>query len=364
MHIAVEVEKYMAACRLLRELLVYSLIAVFGASAIAQSLGDIAREERQKKASAERSGTAKQKTISNIDDVQPPATGQTHNANSGAHQRLQIESPADGTIVHLGETIKVRVASSTDRSWAVLTVLTQISDVVVPAEAHSVPAEFSITIPSNVDTSGPYALTAMGRTAAGELVESDAINIAVERSDMPVSLSEVNFSSLIAQAPGQTHDLLILAHFADGKMMDVRESGKLAFRSTDTKIATVDATGTVRAVASGTASIIVSYRNPNGPDVSLTIPVTIERFLVTFSPSSLDFGEVQVGKNASLSIKVTNNSKSDSQLRIKAITSTGFYSATDNCISSSPLAVDATLRNYSQLQAGCTRPEPGDAQYI
>lgn len=333
----------MATCKLLRKSLAYSLIVVFGASAIAQSLGGIAREERQKKASAGRSGNSKQKTISNIDDAQAPATtpnGQTRNANPGTHQRLQIDSPVDGTIVHPGETITVRVTSPTDRSWSVLTVLTKLSDA-MPTEAHSVPGEFSITIPSNIDTSGRYALTAFGTTAAGELVESDSINVDVERSDMPVSLSEVNSSSLFAVAPGQTYNLLILAHFADGKMLDVRESGKLAFHSTDPKIATVDATGAVRAVAPGTASIIVTYGNLHGPDVSLTIPVTVERFEVTFSPSSLDFGEVQVGRNASLSVKVTNNSVSDSQLRIKAITATGSYSATDNCISSSPLALDA-----------------------
>ena len=59
------------------------------------------------------------------------------------------------------------------------------------------------------------------------------------------------------------------------------------------------------AVATGTAGIIVSYKNPNGPDVQLTIPVTVERFQVTFSPSSLDFGQVQVGSSASLSLTVT-----------------------------------------------------------
>ena len=349
------------ADRLLRKLLVYSLIAVFGANAVAQSLGDLAREERQKKASAERSGSAKRKTLSNLDDAQPPATtpnGQTRNANSGTHQRLQIDSPVDGAIVHPGEIITVRVTSPTDHSWSALTVLTKLSDA-MPTEAHSVPAEFSITIPSNIDTSGRYALTAFGKTAAGDLVESDSINVNVERSDMPVSLSEVNFSHLFAEAPGQTYNLLILAHFADGKMLDVRESGKLSFRSTDTKIASVDAMGAVRAVAPGTASIVVSYGNPHGPDVSLTLPITVERFQVTFSPSSLEFGELQVGRNASLSIKVTNNSVSDSQLRIKAITTTGFYSATNNCISSSPLALDATCEITVTFKPAAPGQSPG-----
>ena len=356
----------MAACRLLRESLAYSLIAVLGSGAIAQSLGDLAREERQKKASAARNGTAKQKTLSNIEDAQTPAAAsnsQTHNAISATQQRLQIASPADGTIVHPGETVTVRVTSPTDRSWSALTVLTKLSDA-VPAEAHSVPAEFSITNPSKIDTSGRYTITAMGRSISGELVESDSIDLDVERSDMPISLSEVNFSHLFAEAPGQTYNLLILAHFADGGMMDVSESDRLTFRSTDTKIASVDATGAVRAVTPGTASIIVSYKNLHGPEVRLTIPVTVEPFEVTFSPSSLDFGEVQVGRSASLSVKITNNSESDSQLRIKAISTTGFYSSTDTCISSSPLAMGATCEITVTFKPVAPSQSPGTLSVV
>jgi uncharacterized protein YjdB len=145
---------------------------------------------------------------------------------------------------------------------------------------------------------------------------------------MPVSLSELNLSSLIAEAQGQTYPLLILAHFSDGSVQDTRDSGRVTFHSTDTKIVTVDAAGTVMAVATGTASIIVSYGNPNGPDLRFTIPVTVERFQVTLSPSSLDFGNVQVGRSASLSVTATNNSFSDMHLMIKAVTASGPYRLT------------------------------------
>jgi len=195
----------------------------------------------------------------------------------------------------------------------------------------------------------------MGKTTAGELVESGSIDIDVERPDMPVSLSEVNFPFLIMDTPGATHHLLLLAHFADGSMIDTSDSGRLTFRSTDAKIVTVDASGTVMLVATGTAAIIVSYSNPNGPARQLTIPVTVERFQVTFAPSSLEFGNVQVGRSASLSVKVTNNTFSDDLMMIKAITSTGPYSEKDNCISSSPLVVGATC----EITVTFTPAEPG-----
>ena len=345
----------MAAGRFSRQLIAHGL-ALLAATAMAQSLGDLAREQRQKKAA--QGDAANTKVFSNLDSSQPGVSGANDRTNRnrglGGESLLQITAPADGTVVNPGQTIKVRVTSSTDRTWSFITVLPAISDIPPTEPAHSLPAEFLITIPSKADI-GRYTLAAMGRTTAGKLEESDSIDIVVERPDMPVSLSELNFTHLYIEAQGSTYPLLVLAHFADGSVMDTRESGKVTFHSTDIKIVTVDAAGTARAVATGMAGIIASYKNPNGPDVRLTIPVTVERFQVTFSPSSLDFGNVQIGGSARLSLTATNNSFSDMHLMIKAITATGPYSETDKCASSSPLAVGATCEitvTFTPVAAG------------
>jgi hypothetical protein len=357
----------MAAREFLRQLLAYSLIGVFGTSVVAQSLGDLAREQHQKKSSPQQSDAAQRKAFSNLDNPQLPAitpNGQTaRHTNPEAQQLLQIDSPADGTVVNPGQTIKVRVTSSTERTWAFVGVLLSIPNVPPTEVVHSLPVEFSITIPAKADI-GRYSLTAMGRTTAGELEESDSIDIVVERPDMPVSLSELNLTHLYIEAQGSTYPLLILAHFADGNVMDTRESGKVTFSSTDTKIVTVDGTGTAMAVATGTAGIIVSYRNPSGPDVRLTIPVTVERFQVTFSPSSLDFGNVWVGSSASLSVTVTNNTFSNMLLMIKAITASGPYSEKDNCTSSSPLAVGAKCEIRVTFTPAEPRQSPGTLNIV
>jgi hypothetical protein len=255
----------MAVRRLPRELVACGLIAVFGANAVAQSLADLAREQRQKKASAPQSNAAKQKVFSNVDDPRP------------------------------------------------------------------------------------QAITPSGQTARD----------ATQRPDMPAFLSELNSPSLIVEAQGQTYPLLILAHFTDGSVLDTRDSGRVTFHSTDTKIVTVDATGTAMAVATGTASIIVSYRNPSGPDLQLKIPVTVLRFQLSFAPPSLDFGQVHLGSSVRLSVAVTNNSYSDMSLMIKAVTATLPYSATDNCISSSPLAVGATCEITVTFTPAATGQSPG-----
>jgi centrosomal CEP192-like protein len=325
---------------------------------MAQSLGDVAREERQKKTSAAQGDAAKQKVFSNLDDPQAQAVmpnGQTpRKAGQGGQQRLQIESPPDGTVVHPGETIKVRVTSSTDRTWSSLLVVSPVSGLPSNVVTQSVPAELAVTIPSDVDKAGQYPFTAMGTTTSGELVESASITLDVERPDMPVSLWS-QFESLIFEAKGQSGPMMLTATFSDGKVLEVTESPNVTYRSTDTKVVTVDEAGTATAVETGTAAIIVSYKNPNGPDLRLTIPVTVERFQVTFSPSSLDFGNVRVGSSASLSVTATNNAVSDSQLMIKAVSTTGPYLETNNCVSSSPLALDATC----QITVTFTPTAPG-----
>ena len=352
----------MAAGKFSRQLLAYGLSIVFAASAMAQSLGDLAREQRQKKASAAQGDTARQKTFSNLDDPQAQAVmpnGQTpRNALHAGQGRLQIESPADGTVVHPGETIKVRVTSSTDRTWSSLFMLSPISGFPTTVATQSVPAELAVTIPSDVDKAGQYPFTAMGTTTSGELVESYPITLDVERADMPVSLWS-QFEHLFFEAKGQSVPMMLTATFSDGKVLAVTESPNVTYRSTDTKVVTVDEIGTATAVETGTASIIVSYVNPNGPDVRLTIPVTVERFEVTFSPSSLDFGNVRVGSSASLSVTVTNNSFSDMHMMIKAITATGYYSETDECTSSSPLAVGATCKITATFTPTAPGKSPG-----
>ena len=333
----------MVGPRVSGKLVTYGLTAIFCASAAAQSLGDLAREEKQKKASAQ-SGAASPRIFSNIDN--PPLQATTPNGPPArrtmpaGESLLQINSPADGTVVSPGQTIRVRVTSPVGRVWSFVDVGTSIPNVLLTEPALSIPAEFSITIPSEIGLRR-YTLTAMGRTAAGEFAESAPINIDVERPDMPVSRSQVNGDSQIFEAPGQPGRLLTLATFADGQVVDVSESSHLTFESTDKKIVTVDEAGAATSVATGTAAIIVSYTNPNGPARELRIPITVLRFELSLTPASLDFGNVRVGSSASLTVTATNKSMS---VKIHAVNATAPYTETDNCVSSSPLALDASCQ--------------------
>ena len=124
---------------------------------------------------------------------------------------------------------------------------------------QSLPAELAVTIPSDVNKAGQYSFTAMGTTTAGEFVESDPITLDVERDDMPVSLWSQFDKHFFA---GPSGPMMLTATFSDGKIIEVTESPNVTYRSTDTKVVTVDEAGTATAVETGMAAIIVSTRTP------------------------------------------------------------------------------------------------------
>jgi hypothetical protein len=269
----------MARSRLPRELFSYSLtlIVALCASAAAQSLGDLAREERQKKASAQ-GDPAKIKTFSNLDNPQPGvsgANGRTNrNRSLGGESLLQITAPADGTVVNPGQTVTVRVTSPSGAAFENVAVLGQ-DPLGISTTAKSVPAQFSITIPSNISACRKYSVTAVGVPPAGESVFSDSIALDVERPDTPVSISSFQFPSLTLEANDPPFHLIILATFSDGSQIEVTESSYVTYQSSNTAVATVDPYAGTKAVGPGTASIEVAYKNPNGGSMKLSVPVTV-----------------------------------------------------------------------------------------
>lgn len=76
--------------------------------------------------------------------------------------QLQIESPADGALVHPGQTITVRVTSQSGVNISMVTVGGEDPLPFMTQQADSLPAEFSITIPAQID-SRIYPLKANGR---------------------------------------------------------------------------------------------------------------------------------------------------------------------------------------------------------
>jgi len=174
---------------------------------------------------------------------------------------LQIDSPADGTVVNPGQTITVSVSSPSGVSFKAVAVLAE-NPLGITELANSVPTRFSIAIPSNISCRR-YMLTAHGVTTTGQSVDSKSLGLDVERPDTPVSIESSQFPSLTLEAKDPPFHLIILATFSDRSEIDVTESSYLTYQSSNTDVATVEGYAGIKAVGPGTASITVTYKKPN-----------------------------------------------------------------------------------------------------
>lgn len=252
---------------------------------------------------------------------------------------LEISSPASGTVVNPGQTITVTVDSPANATFQTVAVIGP-DPIGGAGPANSVPAQFSLTIPTTVNSLMNYSLTAVGVTpSSNQLAQSDPILIDVERPDMPTAISQVDHKTpgLIFRAIGQQLPILLLATFSDGSMIEVTRSSYVAYSSSNTSIATVNANGIVTAAGAGQATITATY-TLNGQNVSLAIPVTVNSRGVSVSPNSpSDFGSENVGTSGATQ-QLTVTDATLGPVTISPISTTGDFSETDNCASSSPLA--------------------------
>ena len=249
---------------------------------------------------------------------------------------LAITSPADGTTVNPGQTVSVTVTSPANAQFRVLLLggtATRGFDLI----SEPLPARVSLTIPSNARP-GSYWVSLSGVTLSGE--EGFAmIDLRVERADMPRSIEAV--SSITFQAQAESDRISLEARFADGSVVDVTESSYLSFASLDPKVAMVDACGAVTAIDEGRTRVIVTY-GPPAQGIRTEIEIIVPPPLFTVSPRSLDFGDQRVGTSSKRQMTVTN--KWSGPLAFTTVTATGDFAATNDCVSSSPLAVRAICR--------------------
>ncbi len=251
---------------------------------------------------------------------------------------LKITSPLAGTVVAPGQTISVTITSPANASFSMIGVIGE-DPIGFSSTATSVPAQISLTIPSNISSCRPRMLTAVGLTSSGQRAMSDTILIDIERRDLPMSLS-VLMSSVTFGVIGEESPIEILATFSDGTILDVAESSYVAYSSSNTNVATVDANGIVTSVATGIASIRATY-TLNGKKVQLTIPVTVPDQIMSVLPVSLRFGSQNVGTSGTpQQLTVTNASRGI--LKIISVGSRGDFSESDNCTFSSPLSAGGT----------------------
>ena len=119
----------------------------------------------------------------------------------------------------------------------------------------SLPGRAIIDIAKNA-ACGRQPLTAMGRARDGRAIVSNPIDIDVERSDMPTSIADINkLSRLTLTERGAQIPITTVATFGDGVVLDVRESSRMTYTSSNPRAAAVSEFGMITAMGVGEATI-------------------------------------------------------------------------------------------------------------
>ena len=177
---------------------------------------------------------------------------------------LRITSPRDGTLVHPGESISIKVeAVGKFQQVAVIGWDPIGSDGPLSAP----PYNFKITVPRVINP-GKYSLTATGFTGPGKPIDSEPILLIVEFPDQPMAFKVQ--PSLLRLSIGEKGYLLSYGVFPDGLRAYLEKSDLISFASGNPKVATVDHRGVVTALNPGSTTIKVSYR-----DSHVEIPLTV-----------------------------------------------------------------------------------------
>lgn len=184
-----------------------------------------------------------------------------------AAQSLKIIEPKEGTEVHPGQTLTVVVEASPPRAFQEVIIVGQ-GRVGFSKILFAPPYRFSLPIPLNVPPRR-YTITADGTIKPGEGAHSEPVEILVERSDSPLSLT-VQPSTLSFRSVGDEVPLDVIGQFIDFELAHLNESRYVLYTSDDPSVATVTKDGHVKSIGQGAAKITVSYR-----DKSAVIAATV-----------------------------------------------------------------------------------------
>jgi hypothetical protein len=199
-------------------------------------------------------------------DAQAPPRGA---GNREPH--LRIDSPRDGAVVAPGDTLQVTV-SSPDRTRFVGITVVMEDPIEYDKGATSLPAHFAIKIPKSIPP-GLYSVSAFAGRAGGEIVVA-VIEVDIERQETPRAITP-RLPKVYLEMKGETsRQIELVGDFGNGDFVDVSESSRVTFESSDTAVATVDKSGTITAVGAGHAAVGVWY-GPRDRGIKASIPVEV-----------------------------------------------------------------------------------------
>jgi hypothetical protein len=206
----------------------------------------------------------------------------------------------------------------------------------------SPPYRFTIQIPAKI-TPRKYNLSAVGMLSPGSNVFADGIEIDVERPDPPLSL-QVEPSTLAGMDIGDTATLRVVGTFSGNVAMDISQSSKTKYASTNPAIVTVTEDGLVSALRPGSAFITVNNKT--------RIPVQVQPAVALVPSSNMNYASqtLQFSANTRHNADVFSWSIAPSDLG--SISNAGLYSAPASITVKQSVVV--TVTDVSQGNATAT----------
>jgi hypothetical protein len=168
---------------------------------------------------------------------------------------LKITSPAEGTVVHPGETLAVDVNPS-GGPYKEISVFSL--DLGVLDTLKTPPYQFALQIPMPKNP-GPARLGAFGRV--GSLtISSDPVSVDVERLDAPEAISvERRVIGTERLSIGEQGQIIVYGRFHDNSQVNLRESSLVTYEADKKGIVEITKDGFTKGLAPGSTKVTVRY---------------------------------------------------------------------------------------------------------
>jgi Bacterial Ig-like domain (group 2)/Dockerin type I domain len=187
---------------------------------------------------------------------------------------LQIVSPKDGTVVAPGRALTIVVSMGGGSHFKQVGIIGEEIGIYDLKVGTSSTITYMLNVPNIL--AGPRKLTATGVDSLGNLVFSPSITIDIEPAAASTTLN-VTPTLLHFEFAGDQTQLTASGTFADGSTLELTQSSRTTYTSSDPTVATVNSTGLVTAVGQGTSKTtkILVQNNGQSATVSISVPKTI-----------------------------------------------------------------------------------------
>jgi hypothetical protein len=262
---------------------------------------------------------------------------------SGAQpgQTLEITSPTEGAVIYSGQTLAVTVKADASAFRSVTAYIP--GNGARMAELAGPPYQFSIPVSPEIPSGPNKSLMAVGIPKSGGDPVYAAIDVDIERPDLPrrlkLNLEIIRFGFVGEEAPQS-----VTGVFADGSLAGLEDSTYTSYSSDTPAVATVDWRGMATAVAPGKANITITYAPPSIGSIAVRVPVTVPPPIVVSPPTS----SLHASQTELFVASLAMNPNLDQSVRwsiypaLGSIDDTGLYAAPSSVAARESVTVTAT----------------------